>query len=136
MRKPEQRFYDWLVEGHALPGHVVRVENSAGAGQGDVNLCYEGNELWLELKCGDPKKLTELLRPSQKAWHQLRCRQGGRVLVLVRHRDEVTIFRANFSKDVDNRYLHLFSTSERAVIRALITRELNGEVSWATTSTT
>ena len=33
-----------------LPGHVTRIENTAGIGTPDVNICHNGVEVWRELK--------------------------------------------------------------------------------------
>jgi hypothetical protein len=104
MRKPEKQFYEWLTRHHVFPGHHDRVENSVGAGQGDVNVCHRGVEIWFELKVGNPSRLKTLIRDTQGAWHQRRVLSGGRVYVLVKHRDYVVVFEAVASMDPARRY--------------------------------
>jgi hypothetical protein len=73
-----------------LPGHTTRIENSAGAGQPDVNCCYQGSEAWVELKMA--KGNYWHFRRSQLAWAAQRCSQGGRALVLGRAGDTLYLF--------------------------------------------
>jgi hypothetical protein len=106
VRKPEQKFYDLLRDHHLFPGHHCRVENSVGAGQGDVNVCYQGVECWFELKVGNPEHLVDkLLLPSQLAWHQLRTKHGGRVWVLVLHQGDIFVYKVCFCDIIKGRYL-------------------------------
>ena len=66
-------------------GHILRVENPAGPGTPDLNLCIRGVESWVEFK--RVKKLpkspqtpvfTGCLEPHQVLWHFNRSRAGGR----------------------------------------------------------
>jgi hypothetical protein len=77
----------WALIKGKLPGHVERMENAIAKGTPDVNLCFEGRELWIELKVleangnfkkGDPS-------PEQLIWHMKRQIEGGRCFVLGRN---------------------------------------------------
>lgn len=61
-----------------MGAHVTRIETSTESGVSDIDVCYEGNETWLELKWGHPK-----LRPRQHAWMMKRSAAGGHVYVLL-----------------------------------------------------
>jgi hypothetical protein len=105
MRKPEQAFYDWLKKNRIFPGHHVRIENSVGVGQGDVNSCHAGRETWYELKVGRHENLTtHLLLDSQKAWHVRRVQEGGRVFVLVLDKDKIYVYKVLFCGIIKERY--------------------------------
>lgn len=83
---PEQKFWQ-LLKPH-VPGHVNRIENSTSNGIPDVNYCYKGQEVWLELKAGSK------VRDTQKIWHQQRVIQGGRVLLVSRKDSYISIQQA------------------------------------------
>lgn len=62
--------------------HVVRLENWAGPGTPDVNLCYQTWETWVENKVASVRgKVT--FRKEQGPWILRRVRAGGRVFILV-----------------------------------------------------
>jgi hypothetical protein len=86
----ESKFWS-LVKCHLL-GHAERVENALGRGTPDVNLCYEGHDLWLELKVLDDKGNCKL-RPEQYLWHRKRQESGGHVFVLARNESVLKIFQ-------------------------------------------
>lgn len=67
--------------------HMVRMENSIGSGQPDVNGCLDGTDFWLELKCCSRPKRDGLVRPrfrpTQLPWIGRRHAAGSRVAVLL-----------------------------------------------------
>lgn len=61
--------------------HACRLENQAGEGNPDVDMCIDGSQIWLELKsCSRPKRATTPIRPkcreSQEIWHRERSEAG------------------------------------------------------------
>lgn len=72
--------------------HLCRIENTAGTGIADVNACYRGVEVWLELKVVHGNFVS--FRTSQRGWMLTRHRAGGRVLVFVRNGDELALYMA------------------------------------------
>jgi hypothetical protein len=115
MRRPEQRFYDWLCASQILPGDFNRVENSVCEGMPDLELCYQGKQAWIELKVQtlktfEPSKLLtslvdNLLRESQRVWHLRRVCNQGKVLVLVGHLDMVGVYKVIKHADRYQRYI-------------------------------
>jgi len=79
-----------------------RVESSAiASGVPDLNGCYNGVEVWVELKQTGAWALD--IRPAQIAWAEKRVRHGGRVFMAVRRH----CFAGPRREAVDE--LHLFS---------------------------
>lgn len=71
----------WVKE--AMPMALwERMENAAGTGTADLNGCFLGVELWLELKQVTNLKLHNL-RPSQVAWHTKRSLAGSKTYFLL-----------------------------------------------------
>ena len=63
-----------------LPGHAFRVENAVSVGMPDINVCYRGIEIWIEVKSAINGEL--LLRPYQRAFMELRTRAGGECFIV------------------------------------------------------
>lgn len=88
----EYRLWDWLRDGLKPMGkdlHLVRVENSAGEGDPDVQGCWKGLSFELELKgCDRPiNPATPLdieVRQAQVLWHRRRWNAGGKVWLFIR----------------------------------------------------
>jgi hypothetical protein len=80
---PEQKLWDFLRT--VIPGDTIRIENAAGNGTPDVNVCYEGDEIWIELKVCPRDKV--LVRKEQRVWGFRRARSGGRVWIINRDGD-------------------------------------------------
>ncbi len=60
-----------------------RIETgSTGRGIPDVNLCYNGVEIWVELKIVSGRKVN--ITAEQCAWHYRRIRAGGRTFIIAR----------------------------------------------------
>ena len=55
---------------------------STGRGIPDVNLCYNGVEIWVELKIVSGRKVN--ITAEQCAWHYRRIRAGGRTFIIAR----------------------------------------------------
>lgn len=105
--RDEQKFSAWLRG--KLPGHVVRLENSIGAGMPDINWCYGGREVWIEtkiLRAGHAK-----LEREQYAWGMRRQVDGGRVMVVALDLDSdcVLTYAFPFSVIVMGKYLAIMS---------------------------
>lgn len=88
MNTPERDFYNYLRT--LLPGHVHRIE-SIGSGIPDLNVCFEGKEIWIELKVFDLDIV--LLRKEQYAWGMRRSAMGGNVFILCRHSDHIWVWK-------------------------------------------
>lgn len=90
----EKRLWEILRDGWGLTirkngGRIERVENAVGAGMPDVNLCYQQEEKWIELKVAPTwgKKRPTFrahrgLEPSQINWHLSQHRAGGNSFIL------------------------------------------------------
>jgi hypothetical protein len=79
----EKTFWS-LLRGH-LPkkSHVQRIETgSTGRGIPDVNFCWQGVEVWIELKIVKGRRVE--LSPEQVAWMFRRARAGGLCWVMAR----------------------------------------------------
>jgi len=71
---------------------VATIESTTGRGIPDVNICYQGVEVWTELKIFQGGRV--LLRPEQYAWGVRRTiEHRGRVFVVALHpNDRLHIF--------------------------------------------
>jgi len=63
--------------------HSCRIENDAGEGNPDVEMCIDGTQLWIELKSHmRPARASTAIRfkvrPSQSIWHRMRSAAGCR----------------------------------------------------------
>lgn len=82
----------WSLLKSNIPGHLVRVENLAGAGAPDVNACYRGSEVWLELKVGKGNWVH--FRSAQLAWYTKRLAERGNVKIIMRKGDLLYVILA------------------------------------------
>tara|TARA_R110000803_G_scaffold1629_4_gene5270 strand:- start:3224 stop:3634 length:411 start_codon:yes stop_codon:yes gene_type:complete len=98
-----------LVKSHLPAGaHWQRIETgSTGTGIPDVNICYKGKEIWVELKLIKGKRVD--LSPTQVAWHMQRAKAGGITWILARHTydgvrkgkgDNIYLWQGNLAKVV------------------------------------
>lgn len=73
-----------LVKSHLPVGcDSQRIETgSTGRGIPDVNLCWMGRDIWVELKIVMGSRVS--LRPEQVAWAYRRTKAGGTVWILAR----------------------------------------------------
>lgn len=79
--------------------HAVRIESWAGEGVPDVNLCYRGNESWVENKVASPTGIVKF-RPGQVPWLHKRHKAGGRCYVLVRWQGEFWLVPGVFAQNL------------------------------------
>lgn len=85
-----------------------RIETgSTGLGIPDLNVCHEGQDVWIELKIVKGRQVH--LSPQQVAWHFRRWRAGGRTFILARDKadgvrkgkyDRIFIWPGNLGHDV------------------------------------
>lgn len=80
---------------HKYAGHVTRVENIAGNGIPDVDICLNGASAKVELKVATGSKIH--IQHTQRVWWEARKKAGGihAVFVLVRTKDRVMLYTAN-----------------------------------------
>jgi hypothetical protein len=81
---PEQSL--WVTVRKNLPGDKMRIENLIGAGTPDVNVCFQGKEVWLELKINENGRYK--IRKEQHVWGMLRARLGGGSVYLLGYRPD------------------------------------------------
>jgi hypothetical protein len=81
-----------------LRGDFVRVENGVAQGVPDINVCFQGCEIWIEAKMWIPQGV--LLRKHQFAWGVRRINSGGMVYVIAWHKLNHMIYVWPF-KDID-----------------------------------
>jgi len=82
----------WQQIKRNVPGHLIRIENLVGAGVPDVNACYQGSEVWIELKVA--KGHWVHFRTSQIAWFAKRLPHLGNVKVVMRKGDMLYVVKA------------------------------------------
>ena len=70
---------------------VLRVETNMDRGVPDMNACFQGSEIWIELKVPGGKKI--LLRPAQFAWGCRRHSKGGKVRLVVFGETELILYK-------------------------------------------
>ena len=87
---PEQSFHHWLKMGN--PADIQRIETSTASGIPDTNWCYNGQEVWVELKICSPK-MGVLLRKEQYAWGMRRSNHDGKVFVLALSGNMLLLYR-------------------------------------------
>jgi hypothetical protein len=84
----EKELYAKLRE--ILPGDFLRVENGVALGVPDINVCYQGLEVWIEAKLELPQGV--LLRKFQYAWGIKRTGFGGVVFLIAQCYTRPSIF--------------------------------------------
>lgn len=91
----------WALLKEKLPGHAERIENAVGKGTPDVNICFGGVELWLELKILDDKGQFRKNdpRPEQVIWHVKRQDAGGHCFLLGRNENMLCL--AQVQRDLE-----------------------------------
>jgi hypothetical protein len=69
----EVQFKKWLITRLSGEGvHIQRFEDRFHPGIPDMNVCFDGQEIWIECKVY-PNKLS----PAQRIWHGKRIKSGG-----------------------------------------------------------
>lgn len=87
----ETRLWTWLKKARFIYKErldIERIENSVGSGTPDVQGCFDGGPLLIELKCepSPHNSLTHIkprFRPAQPPWHRRRAKAGGVTFVLL-----------------------------------------------------
>lgn len=86
--------FKWGME-KACPGiHMNRIENLAGVGIADVNMCYKGREAWVELKMFRGAGEWIDVRTSQLSWHSKRVLAGGRCFFVCRKHFDIMVYNS------------------------------------------
>lgn len=88
MATPEGLLWQRLRGGIAMVGrpHICRIESHAtSVGFPDVEMCWDGVMIWVELKSWDPKKGWHI-RPSQLTWMRDRLMAGGKNIFVIADR--------------------------------------------------
>lgn len=90
--KTEAQFKSKFCDMFRKIADVTTIESNTGRGIPDVNMCYRGCEVWVELKIFTGGRV--LLRPEQHAWGIRRTvTHGGRVFVVALHQsDRIHVF--------------------------------------------
>jgi hypothetical protein len=100
--KEEQAFSAWLRT--KLPGHVVRIENTIGAGIPDISYCSkQTGDVWIETKIVRNGQVK--LEKEQYAWGMRRTLCGGKVFVVALDADIVEVYRFPFAIVQSGKYL-------------------------------
>ena len=87
----EASLWQLLRENLSKEVHFQRIETGGTAkGVPDVNLCYQGKEIWIELKSITGNKLT--LSEFQIVWMHNRDKSGGKCLILVKKEKQIRAF--------------------------------------------
>lgn len=76
--------------------HWVRIENSAASGTPDTNFCYNGCDVWAELKMLRGQHVY--LEKFQMQFHLSRNMKGGKSLILCRNDETFMVLRLNDPK--------------------------------------
>jgi hypothetical protein len=92
----------WALIKEKLPGHVERIENAIGKGTPDVNMCFKGLDIWLELKILDEKGQFNKNdpRPEQIIWHIKRQEAEGRCFILGRNENMLVLAQVQKDRQV------------------------------------
>lgn len=98
-----------IFQKHLPKVHWQRIETLIGRGTPDLNGCLDGKEFWIENKSTSGWAVK--FEDGQVAWHERRCRAGGRTFVAVRRQanvgprrgdacDELWLFRGQEARRV------------------------------------
>ena len=71
-----------LLKKHLKDVHFTRIESHTENGIPDVNACYNGKDIWVELKANNSKDLG--LSKWQIVWIMKRLKVGGTVFIINR----------------------------------------------------
>jgi len=100
---PEQKFYQWFRKQLPHGADCVRIETTTMGGMPDVNVCYKGIEIWVELKCFVNGRV--LIRPQQNAWMHRRKFRGGKVFLIADHSSGIHVWVPEFLSVPHGKYL-------------------------------
>lgn len=97
-----------IVDEWSKFAHVSAIENTAGTGMPDVNVSYQGDDFWIEIKYREelPKRdrtpiLKGTLRPSQIVWITLRLQSQARnIFFFARVGNELFLYHIKNEEDL------------------------------------
>lgn len=112
--KAEQKFYQWFKKQLPINADCCRVETSTMGGMPDVNVCLNGVEIWVELKCFVGGRV--LIRPEQNAWMHRRAAADGKVFLLADHLTGIHAWTPMFSVIPHGKYLNVVSKPDWILI--------------------
>jgi hypothetical protein len=118
MKNTEKLFWQWLHDN--LPGHHQRIENAIDRGTPDANICHDGHDIWLELKCAPFSNVQ--IRVEQRVWAMRRIMNKGKVLLLSRWQENIAIWNWRFSVEVEaapERHMRIVALPQRVVTQKL-----------------
>lgn len=112
---PEQKFYQWFRKQLPFNADCCRVENTTMGGMPDVNICWEGNEIWVELKCFVSGRT--LIRPAQNAWMHRRKAANGKIFLISQHSSAHNyVWAPPFTTQPHGKYLHVTSMPQAIIV--------------------
>jgi len=71
--------------------HWIRIENTSASGTPDCNFCYNGHDVWVELKLYRSGYIY--LEQFQLQFHLLRNLKGGKSLIFAMDKDRFMVLR-------------------------------------------
>lgn len=87
------------LKAHMPLVHWTRIETTTGNGVPDVEGCYQGVAVWIEIK--SVGKYGDIdLTPVQCAWHRARAKAGGRSVILAAEHGHVWVWRGKQAMSV------------------------------------
>lgn len=127
MSTPESKLWNRFRE--ALPHfcHAERIENSLERGTPDVHLCYQGKDIYVELKV--QRENRNFIRKEQAIWIKRRNQEGGGHSHVLIFNDDIPIFKLYTSPlefaEGDGKYRRILSSPHtfnllESVIQALL----------------
>lgn len=104
---PEQKFYQWFRKQLPINADCCRIETSTMGGMPDTNICWMGQEIWVELKVFVGGRT--LIRPEQNAWMCRRAAAGGKIFLMARHESgEIAVWWPDLFHVIPHgKYLHV-----------------------------
>ena len=94
MQSSEANFWKMIRRNTKKLGiHWVRVENGCEPGTPDVNGCFQGHEVWIELKIAKANKVN--LSPEQVIWLHRRAAHSGRAWILCQKDNDIRCWAAH-----------------------------------------
>lgn len=106
-----------LIEKFEKQADCCAIENEAGSGIPDLNVCYKGKDFWIEIKYREelPKRIStpalgKALRPSQRIWFKRRiAKEATNLFLFIRIDDElflVHVFNEEILEAVEEANIH------------------------------
>lgn len=122
---PESRFWSHYIRPALYPAHCTRIENTAGSGVPDVHACYEGKDIWIELKVGYQNGEC-YIRKMQYVWGLRQNRAGGICYVVSLNQKEVDVWRFPFAVRHIKKYVIPTSEPTYTLLKSQLKTRLRG----------